>query len=104
MNGISLTLRLMLLAGFSSIVSTANGQGMGGSGMSAPINQVEAIESHLQQSRTQSSREVDEIAKKKPKTYEFAKPAANSQPLKHKKPDGESEKSKAAAMSSMKNE
>lgn len=97
MDGISLTLRLILFAGFSSVISTTSGQGMGGSGMNAPINQVEAIESHLQQSRTQSSREIDEIAKKKPKTYEFAKPAANSQPLKQKRADGESEKSKAAA-------
>ena len=104
MNGISLTLRLLLLTGFSSIISTVNGQGMGGSGMNAPINQVEAIESHLQQSRTQSSREIDESAKKKPKAYEFAKPAANSQPLKPKKPDGESEKSKAAATSGINNE
>lgn len=104
MNGISLTLRLLLLAGFFSIISTANGQGMGGSGMNAPINQVEAIESHLQQSRTQSSREIDEIAKKKPKTYEFAKPAANSPPLKQKKLDGESEQSKAAATSGINNE
>ena len=104
MNGISLTLRLLLLAGCCSIISTANGQGMGGSGMSAPVNQVEAIESHLQQSRTQSTREIDEIAKKKPKTYEFAKPAANSQPLKQKRPDGESEKSKAAATSGINNE
>jgi len=104
MNGILLIPKAILLAGIISLVTAAHGQGMGGSGMNAPINQIEAIEGHLQQSRTQSSREVDEIARKKPKTYEFAKPAGNSQALKQKKSEGESEKTKSAAKTGMKNE
>lgn len=104
MNGIFSTPRVILLAGLITLVTAAHGQGMAGSGMNAPINQIEAIEGHLHQSRTQSSREVDEIAKKKPKTYEFARPASNSQALKQKKSEGESEMPKTAAKTGTKNE
>lgn len=103
MKQIFLNIGATLLAGSLLYIPAASGQGMGGGGMSPPINQIEAIEGHLQQSRTQASREVDEIAKKKPKAYEFAKPASNS-PTTNQKPDSETGKAKASATTGMKNE
>ncbi|MFA7278973.1 MAG: hypothetical protein WC100_02655 [Sterolibacterium sp.] len=89
-------------AGLGAAISIAKAQGIGAGGMSPPLNQIEAIESHLQQSRTQSKREVDEIANKKPKPYEFAKPAGNSPVVKPNKPDTEGEKAKSSMAPALK--
>jgi hypothetical protein len=94
--------KLVASAGLCAVLSIAKAQGMGSGGMSSPINQIEAIESHLQQSRTQSKREADEIASKKPKPYEFAKPAGDLPVAKPKKPDVESGNPKSSIAPALK--
>ncbi|MBI5923731.1 MAG: hypothetical protein HY847_19060 [Betaproteobacteria bacterium] len=88
--------RLAATTGLCAVICIAKAQGIGSAGMSPPLNQIEAIESHLQHSRTQSKREVDELASKNPKPHEIAKPASNSPVTKKKKPDAEGEKPKSS--------
>jgi len=75
--------RLAATTGLCTVICIAKAQGIGSAGMSPPLNQIEAIESHLQHSRTQSKREV-------------AKPASNSPVTKKKKPDAEGKKPKSS--------
>lgn len=84
---------------FFFLIPLAKSQGSMG-GMNAQINQVEAVESHLQQSRTQSSREAEDVAKKKPKAYDSGKSITSAQGAKSKKVDGDSEKNKMPAAGS----
>jgi len=95
-------LRLTVAVGLCALGCIARAQGIGAAGVSPPINQIEAIESHLRQSRIQSKRELDEIANKKPKPYEYAKPAGNKPVPKQKKPETENEKPKSSTASVLK--
>ncbi|MDD5176419.1 MAG: hypothetical protein PHQ05_08375 [Sterolibacterium sp.] len=76
MNRIWRELIAACLAGLISLMPAAHSQSM--SGMVAPINQVEAIEGHLQQLRTQSNRETEENLKKNSRTFELPKPITNT--------------------------
>ena len=102
MNRILWKLGASCLFGLFSPIPAVNGQGM--NGMNASINQVEAIESHLQQSRTLSNREAEESARKKPKIYGYTTPVTNAQPPTSKKVDGDKGKGKVPAANDMKNE
>ena len=93
MTAISLKLTACCFTGLFLLVPAAYAQSI--SGMNAPINQVEAIEGHLQQSRAQASREAEEKARKKPRTYELPQPPANTQARKQSRTDGENGKPKA---------
>ena len=101
MNRYALIQFMRCLAGFFIFIPLASGQGSIG-GINAQLNQMEAIESHLQQSRTQASRETEDVAKKNAAVHESGKPAISTQAV--KRPAGNREKIKSPAAGSIKND